>query len=160
MQRNNIIKIIITIIILTIIIVIGSIYYKKYQVKKNKERLKNYINENYNQDSKITYSLFEENNILTKTIKLDDTINSNISISYNNKDNITGTLEIYGTNIYGNEGISYLKSTYINKKFKCQLISNDGFQARCDLLKKHSIEFEKEIKEIFNKSNTKPKYLK
>ena len=78
---------------------------------------------------------------------------------FNKKNEIKGKLELFGTNKYGNEGMLYLESTYKNKKYDCKIISNSGYKTRCDILKKQSTEFEKEIKEIIKKSKTNIKYI-
>lgn len=158
----TIIRIIVIIIVLTIIGIIGYNYYKKNIIKKTTKNFKNYINSNYEIDSneKIYYIPLEEKHILTKVTKLNDKDNSNVAISFNEDKSITGTLEIHGKNNYGINGVSYLKSTLKNDDFDCQIISNKGYTARCDLLKKYTEEFKTEIKEIFKKAKINPNYVK
>lgn len=164
MEKENLIKtitkIIIALIIISIISIIGLNFYKKYLIKENTKNFKKYIKENIKNTDEITYTILKEKHILTKTIKLDKKINSNVSVSYDSDGKITGTLQLYGKNKYGIEGISYLKSTLKNQKFDCEFISNKGYTARCDILKEKSEEFEKEMKTIFKNSNTKAKYIK
>lgn len=159
---KKIIRLIIIIFILIVSISVGIYYYHKHLIKVNTERFEKYItNNNYSSDinDEIYYTLYTDGHILTKTTKLDENVNSNVSVSYDNDGKISGTLELYGTNIYGNVGVSYLKSTYQSKKFDCEFISNKGFTAKCNILKTKSEEFEKEMKDIFKNSKTKAKYI-
>lgn len=166
MKKNIILKkiskITIANIFLIIIIIIIIHSYIKKQETINTQKFSNYISKNYNTNNEndIYYAPYYNGNILTKTIKIDTNLNSIVSISLNRKKEIIGQLEIFGKNKYGVEGISYLESTYKNKKFECNFISNNGYKARCDILKKQTIIFEKEIKEILKKSKTKLKYIK
>ena len=161
-KSKKIVKIIITFIILLILTVIGAYFYIKKQEEINTSRFEKYINNNNDTDNTHStyYTVYTNNNILTKTIKIDNNTNSLVTISFNKKNEIKGKLELFGTNKYGNEGISYLESTYKNKKFECKFISNNGYKARCDILKEKTEEFEKEINTIFKKSKTKLKYIK
>lgn len=145
------------IVILIIIIVIGI----TTLTKTNTNKFKEYINNNYETDTEkdIYYTVYNENYILTKTTKLDKNLNSFVSVSINKKNEIEGKLELLGKNKYGNNGVSYLKSTYKNKKFNCEFVTNNGYSPRCDILKKQTEEFEKEIKEIYKKSKTIPIFI-
>lgn len=164
-KEKNIVTIIRIIVIIAIITIIGIIaynYYKKNLIKKSTKDFEKYITSNYetNKEEKIYYIPLKQKHILTKNTKLNDNDNSNVSISYNEDKSITGTLEIHGKNNYGINGVSYLKSTLKNNDFDCQIISNKGYTARCDLLKKYTEEFKTEIKEIFKKSKINPNYIK
>lgn len=161
-KSKKIIRLIIAFIILLALIITGIYFYTKTQEEINTKQFKKYIKNNFNTNTKndIYYTIYTNKNILTKTIKIDNNTNSLVTISFNKKNEIKGKLELFGTNKYGNEGISYLESTYKNKKFECKFISNNGYKARCDILKEKTEEFEKEINTIFKKSKTKLKYIK
>lgn len=160
-KEKRITKNIIIIISIIILLIIGIIIYINIATKSNTKKFKKYIENNYDTDinSSIYYTVYNDKYILSKTTKLDNTLNSKVTININKEKKITGTLELFGTNKYGNEGISYLESTYKNKKFECNFISNKGYKARCDILKKYSTEFEKEFNEILKKSKTKFRYI-
>lgn len=149
-------------ILLIIILIIGFNIYSKKMTEINTKKFKNYINNNFNTDSSKStyYQILSNNYILTKITKFENSPNSLVSISYNKKNEILGELKLYGKNKYGNEGISYLKSTYKNNKFTCDFVSNNGYKARCDILKKKTEELKKEMKDIIKNSKVKIKYLK
>lgn len=151
--KTIIISVIAIIIIITIIIIILT--------NINTKNFKNYVEKNYETNPKKTtyYTVYNENYILTKTTKLDKKVKSLVSISINKKGVIEGKLNLFGENKYGYNGVSYLKSTYNNKKFDCEFVSNDGYTARCDILKEKTKEFEKEIKKIYKKSKTTPIFI-
>lgn len=157
-KREKIIKIIVVSITILVILTTGVQIYKELV---DTPKFKKYINNNYETDDKsdIYYTVYNGKNILTKTIKIDNNLNSKVILSLNKKNEIKGKLELFGTNKYGSEGMLYLESTYKNKKFDCKIISNNGYKTRCDILKKHTIDFEKEIKEILKKLKTNIKYI-
>ena len=165
MENNKKYKIIsrmlIAVIILSIITIIGVYFYNKKKTENDTKNFINYVNKNLNiiDYNKTYYTInYNSKKILTKTI-IDDKTNSNIQLTINKNKEITGELKLLGENKYGSEGASYLTSTYTNNKFNCELISNDGYNARCDLLKKYSEEYKKEINELLDKNKTKLKYI-
>ena len=163
-EGKKIVKIIRWTVFLFILIfasIICIYFLNKHLVNTNTEKFKNYINKNYelNPTKNIYYSIFDNDYILTKTSKISSETNSLIYVSYKKDGTIIGGLELYGINSYGTQGISYLKSTYKNKKFDCKIITSVGLEAKCNLLKQETDKFEKEMKDIFKKSKTNPKFI-
>ncbi|MBR3199272.1 MAG: sigma factor regulator N-terminal domain-containing protein [Bacilli bacterium] len=160
---KRIVRIIIISFIIIIAIIIGLHYLNKYLTKTNTKRFEKYLEDNnYSTDpnDEIYYTILKDDHILTKTTKLSEEQNSLIYVNYDSNGDITGTLELYGINAYGKQGISYLKSTYKNKKFDCQIITSAGLEAKCNLLKQETDKFEKEMKQILKKSKVNPKLIK
>lgn len=150
------------ILIITLVLILISTLILPILIKENNKKFEKFINNNYSTDSNddIFYTPLKRNSILTKVTKIDGDKYIKIAIDYKNKNNIDGTLEAHGKNKYGIEGVSYIKSTYKNKKFECNIISNKGYTVRCDLLKKHTLNFEKEMKKILKKAKTNELLLK
>lgn len=155
-KKIGIITILLVITIIIITLIISSM------IKSNNKKFEKYINNNYstNPNDEIYYTPLKKESILTKVTKINDDLYLKIEINYKNKNNIEGSLEAHGKNKYGIEGVSYLKSKYKNKNFECNIISNKGYTVKCDILKKYTINFEKEMKQIIKKSKTNELLLK
>ncbi len=160
---KKIVRIIIITFIIIIAVIIGIYFFNQHLIKVNTQKFEKYLKDNnYSTDptDDLYYTVLENNHILTKTTKLSEQQNSLIYVSYDSNGDITGGLELYGINSYGNQGISYLKSTYKKKKFDCKIVTSVGLEAKCNLLKQETEKFEKEMKSIFQNSKTNPKFIK
>lgn len=169
--------IIIAVLIIGVVIFAGSKLYKNYLTNKNTSLFTDVLTkQEFSKNNDGTYTkTIKNNNKMTEYIYTETTssflknieiINNNSSkfITLNYKSNyiVEGTLQYHGFNKNNQYGNLLLSSSYNikNNKFKCNILTNDGFDIICNQLKNESIEMTKEIKSWAKNTNFEFKYIK
>ncbi len=167
-------KIIGIIIIIVLIIFLGY----RYMVNKtNTNNFYNYLNENYKKqkdgsyekeknkgNKQIIYRVFNDNYLFTKEIDIyNKNYQLNIILYLNNEGIIKSDLNFKGKDTEDSTyGTMLLSGTYNLKKdkFECKTIINNEIPSKCNILKKETNIFSKEIKKVIKKYNINYKYIK
>lgn len=169
-------KLIITILIIIGILITGYFIYKNTLLKTNTNNFTDYLKNNgykknkdnsytkriENNNKTIDYSFSQKTYVMFKEINIyNENTNETISLRYNNNNIIEISYIISGINVSNSYGTSYQQATYDkNNNYKCEIISSQGFKAKCDTMLKEAKTFKKEINDILKQSNTNAKYIK
>lgn len=162
--------------VIIILIAIGIFIYTKWQTNENNQRLDNYLKkENYNKENKFKIYTVEketDNGKITNTAlsgkyifaqRTEQLINNNYSyytVEYRKDNTIFITYLEDGFNSKNEEGITSQEGTLKNGKFSCDIISNNNFDTKCDVMKKISENYKKQIDKILKENKINIKYIK
>ena len=172
---GKLIKIIITIVLIIVIlaisIIIGINLYNKHLTTTNTESFNNYLNkagyannegylakttseENYN----IQYTALYDNALITKIMTSNDK-STKINLQFLPNQNIKVEYQYVGKNKNNIYGVFFQRGTLKKGKFDCKIITGNNYTSKCDVMKKETDKFNKEVKKIFKENNIDPKYI-
>ena len=172
---KKIIKIVIITIIVLIVILIGFFIYRNIQIKTNTNKLYEYVKkEGYqkNENNYYTKDIKTENQTITEIIGAKEypfaqkTITStndkyiNIFLTY--ESNNTVTIK-YKSEEYNEENKIVTinqQGTLKNNNFKCEVISNNDLNTRCNTMKKEVEKYYQKINNILKENKINLKYVK
>jgi len=176
MEDNNIkwlkyFKIIIIVLVVFIVSIVGYLFIMK---KINTENFHNYLSKNeykkkdgiYQKkindgNETLRYKALSEEFIISKEIaREEDDGYFDLSLQYEKNGNIKIGFQLEGFNKNNAYGILYQNGNYNDGKFDCKVVSGEGYDARCGIMKKEAIKFDKEVKKLFEENGIRAKFIK
>ena len=164
------------IIVLVIVILILFFGYRFITTSTNTEKFYDYLDKNYTKhedgsyekrkntdDGEVIYRVLNDEYLFSKEINSYNNYTSSNLLLYLSKDgSLTSEFNYSGANAKNGYGTMLLYGTYNidSKKFECKTVLNDGFESKCDYLKKESVSFYKEINKILKENNIDYKHVK
>lgn len=168
-------KIILGIVALIIIAIASFIIYKNYQEQTNTNSFKTYLTDNgYEKEEDGIYTKETNENSHTENYKafFEDYLLyysnmtstnkevTNISLGYKQDGSVDVTYKLEGYTNSNDVGTLYQKGTYKDGEFDCEIVTNGGFDTRCDVMKEEAENFYNETNQIFKNNNINIKYIK
>jgi len=164
-------KIIIIVLIILIVSIVGFLYFMK---KVNTENFHNYLSENdykkkdgiyqkriIDGEETLRYKALSKEFIISKEIaREDDDGYFDLSLQYEKNGNIKIGFQLEGFNKNNAYGILYQTGNYNDGKFDCKIVSGEGYDAKCDVMKKEAEKFNKQVQSIFEENHINAKFIK